>query len=729
MSCPRPTLLLISSLCLLATLCTPSLLLAQLKPDDEAAQNYRRARRMIEDDAEKALEIALELPTFDYADEQRVGLIGEAALSAGQADVAVKHLIEFADRSASKKASFTARMDAAELMVLQGDARGANALLKTLNKDRKSLKGRYSTRRHLNARVLRLKHDLAQGTGDERTATSLAKDLLVAYPNEDATRRPGLIITPDALSKAQRFARAKALYRAWAYADAREEFKRFIDDSSRGNTARWHLAEIALNKLRDDFPLAEKYYGDLSRGSSSYAADSLFQLARAEMRQEKYDECLVHLNRYVERYPSGTYAELVYYYRGWLPYDHRENDKAQKGFAQYIKRYGKRGRRSSYIYGFRAWAYMREKQWDKAIAAWKDMLGFGNPLVAGKAYYWMAFALNEKGDPDEAIQKLDKLRKKYPLSYYGMLGEQLRATIKGEDARASKVWWPEGSGTYDDTPRFDAREINTSRLSKVTRSKWRRVLELAALDEMWLAREEFSPIYESVLKLAPSGKRDEWIHALGHLVDDYNKMWRASAGSISYLTPVPDSDPLRSVMAYPRAYKKNVEDIATEFDIPTYLVWAIMRQESRYKPTAISHTDAVGALQMIPKTARLVAKDLGIRYNPRTFHYPEVGFRYSGFYMKKLLDTFGKLFVPMASSYNSGPTVIARWFRRNPEATFPWLIEEFEYNEGRAYGRKVGEHLVRYIYLYEKDPEVRANLLDQIFPLSRDIDLPDDVGY
>ena len=83
----------------------------------------------------------------------------------------------------------------------------------------------------------------------------------------------------------------------------------------------------------------------------------------------------------------------------------------------------------------------------------------------------------------------------------------------------------------------------------------------------------------------------------------------------------------------------------------------------------------------------------------------------------------------MAGSYNSGPQVIARWFRRNPDASFPWLIEEFEYNEGRSYARKVTEHMVRYVYLYEKDEARRAQLLDQMFPVSRAVELPEDVGY
>lgn len=83
----------------------------------------------------------------------------------------------------------------------------------------------------------------------------------------------------------------------------------------------------------------------------------------------------------------------------------------------------------------------------------------------------------------------------------------------------------------------------------------------------------------------------------------------------------------------------------------------------------------------------------------------------------------------MAGAYNSGPKTIARWFRKNPDVPLVWLIEEFEYNEGRAYCRKVGEHLLRYIYLYEKDAAQRAALLDAMFPLSRDIKIADDVGY
>ena len=37
--------------------------------------------------------------------------------------------------------------------------------------------------------------------------------------------------------------------------------------------------------------------------------------------------------------------------------------------------------------------------------------------------------------------------------------------------------------------------------------------------------------------------------------------------------------------------------------------------------------------------------------------------------------------------------------------------------------------MLRYLYLYEKDEKRRGEILDLMFPLSRDIELPDDIGY
>jgi soluble lytic murein transglycosylase len=557
--------------------------------------------------------------------------------------------------------------------------------------------------------------------------------MLVEYPNQMATLRDGLAVSAAELSEKQRFLRAKRFYDVWAYPEAREGLDPFRNHPRFGSTSRWLLALIGLRKMRDRPEEAESIFRGF-RDSTDRGEEALYYEARAQMKQERYAVTLRSMNEYMRRYPEGKHAASVRYYRGWLPYDNRENEKALKGFQAYIDRYGLRSRKSSYIYGFRAWALMRLSRWEEAIEAWRAMAGFGNPLVAGKALYWTAFAQAELGREEGAKKTLDKLRTKYPITYYGMLGEQLRATIEGRDARASQVWWPSGGGLTEDKPAFDLLSVPVRGLSKSAAANWQRTKTLVRLGEPHRARTVFRGIEKEVMRSAPPADRDRWIHALGWFTEDFNTMWkRATGGSISAMPALPKRGGLRLAMAYPRAYEETVDDVAREFVLPPELIWSIMRQESRYKPSAVSYTNAVGALQMIPKTARRVAADLGTVYELRTFFRPEVGFRFSGFYMRKLLDVFDGLFVPMAASYNSGPKVVASWFKRNPEASFPWLIEEFEYNEGRAYCRKVSEHMLRYLYLYEPDAERRGRILDAMFPpptwRAKDVTLPDEIDY
>ncbi len=700
----------------------------KVRPEEVVAQQFKAARTAVETDPKKGYALAKELELPSLVEDVQHQLVARAALESGELSAAVEALVKLGKTTPSKSVRQWAELDRAEALWQLGREAEARTLAKTLRGQKLSM--RTVERRFYLSRLARLEHDMAaSGDPKSKIAKARARELLTRYPSEKATLREGLVLSVEDLSEADRYARAQGLFESWDYVGARAEYERFVEHAKYGGQARWHLADIALNRLRDRPKEAEKLFAELAK-TGPKKESSLYMLARAQMRQERYDDALKTMDRYLAAYPKGTHVGDVHYYRGWLPYDHRHDERAIEGFKKYVKRYGKRGRYSSYVYGFWAWAHMRQGQWKEAIDVYEQMGSFGNTLVEGKALYWQAHAYDQLGDKKNALAKLDRLRRRYSLSYYGVLGEQLRAKIEGTSQLASKVWWPDGGGSADDTPRKSIDALPVSKLSAADRRVWERVKLLVLLDERERARESLSPIYDKIIAGIPKADRDLWVHAIGYYVGDYHRMWRlATGGSISAMPSAPDPDALRSVMAYPRAYKDVVLETTGEFKLPPELMWSIMRQESRYKPGAVSHTDAVGALQMIPATARLVAAELGVTYDVRTFFRPEVGFRYSAFYMRKLLDTYEGLFVPMASSYNTGPGPIARWFRKNPDASFPWLIEEFEYNEGRNYGRKVAEHMLRYLYLYEADAKRRGEILDKMFPLDRNINLPEDVGY
>jgi soluble lytic murein transglycosylase len=64
-------------------------------------------------------------------------------------------------------------------------------------------------------------------------------------------------------------------------------------------------------------------------------------------------------------------------------------------------------------------------------------------------------------------------------------------------------------------------------------------------------------------------------------------------------------------LSYPRPYSTTVEAVATEFGVDPLLIWAVMREESRYDPNALSIADAQGLMQVIPSTRSWIAEELG----------------------------------------------------------------------------------------------------------------------
>jgi soluble lytic murein transglycosylase len=133
------------------------------------------------------------------------------------------------------------------------------------------------------------------------------------------------------------------------------------------------------------------------------------------------------------------------------------------------------------------------------------------------------------------------------------------------------------------------------------------------------------------------------------------------------------------------------------------LVLALSRQESEFDPRARSGAGALGLMQLMPATARHVAKSKGINVREADLiRSPALNVQLGSAYLADLVDGFGGSYVLALAAYNAGPSNVRKWIAANgnPVDTaavdiIDW-VELIPYAETRNYVQRVLEGLQVY---------------------------------
>ncbi len=118
------------------------------------------------------------------------------------------------------------------------------------------------------------------------------------------------------------------------------------------------------------------------------------------------------------------------------------------------------------------------------------------------------------------------------------------------------------------------------------------------------------------------------------------------------------------------------------------LVYAHALQESNFRPEVVSPAGARGLLQLMPGTARDIARDRGESISASRLNVPEVNIAYGQHYMEEMRDFPGTqgLLPKVIASYNAGPGAVVNWEGRLRDRGDPLLyIESIPFYETRGY--------------------------------------------
>ena len=146
---------------------------------------------------------------------------------------------------------------------------------------------------------------------------------------------------------------------------------------------------------------------------------------------------------------------------------------------------------------------------------------------------------------------------------------------------------------------------------------------------------------------------------------------------------------------YPTPHREALAAAARQWDLDEALVYAIIRQESRFMPHARSRVGATGLMQLMPSTARWVAAQIPIQpFSTAMLTRPELNVQMGSYYLRRVLTDLGDPILATAG-YNAGPGRARRWRDERPlEGAI--YIETIPFNETRDYVKQVMSNLYFY---------------------------------
>lgn len=305
------------------------------------------------------------------------------------------------------------------------------------------------------------------------------------------------------------------------------------------------------------------------------------------------------------------------------------------------------------------------------------------PLSQSRAEYWLGRAAEAMGDRAEATAQY-RLAAAYPTTFYG----QLAAGKLG--VKQLKLSAPPAANSAIQK-RFNSRPMVQA------------AQRFAAAGYNDRSRAFYIRLSETLTNPAEMALLAQMAEKRGQ------HQLALQIGKKAYTRGLPVETLAFPTAAIPRSVKTT--------SIEKSIVYAIARQESAFNPGAVSHAGARGLLQLMPATAKVVAKASGLPYSlDRLTSDAGYNATLGAAHLAKLVDGFDGSYIMSFAAYNAGRSRVLNWVKqygdpRDPNVDAIDWIERIPFSETRNYVMRCMENLQVY----------RARLGEPALVINRDL--------
>jgi soluble lytic murein transglycosylase len=177
-------------------------------------------------------------------------------------------------------------------------------------------------------------------------------------------------------------------------------------------------------------------------------------------------------------------------------------------------------------------------------------------------------------------------------------------------------------------------------------------------------------------------------------------------------------------MRYPAPYRDVMKDYVDQLQLDEAWVYGLIRQESRFIANIKSSAGATGLMQLMPATARWVARKVGLKdYRLTQTSNVDININLGTWYLRHVLDTLDNYPVLASAAYNAGPGRARAWRADAPmEAAI--YTETIPFNETRDYVKKVMSNATYYGQQFGQSLLSLKERIGVILPRTRTVEKP-----
>jgi soluble lytic murein transglycosylase len=495
---------------------------------------------------------------------------------------------------------------------------------------------------------------------------------------------------PEA-SEGLRRARAEKLWAEGAYRGARAAYVELSEHSSGALRTEAKLrAAIALYKLRASGRACRELKqlgtvpGPLEGALRSYRA-------RCALHDRDYQRAERDLKFLEKNHPRTEWCEAALYDAGNHALVRGEELRARDYFRRAIEAWPEGGRAPGAHWKL-TWLTFRQRRQDAAGLLEEHITRFPHSPYQPRALYWRARLAMDAGENRLAQYLLGQLRRLAPHDYLAQQAKGLQGRLGAPAGNGALPDWVEKISLPNDSP-------ENGPLSAQARRQLDKAALLEKLGQWDLADRDLEAAFGETphLQVALARARiamgqERYALASERLRRAFPAYWRAE------LEDLPRE---AWEIMFPRPYWELIEREARRNGLDPYLVAGLIRQESRFESTAISYAGALGLMQLMPRTARDMAR-MG-RLSRNRILEPQLNVRLGTRFLAQLLRRFDGNLEKSVAGYNAGGTRVAEWVTETGAEEMPEFVESIPVRQTREFVYIVLRNYSFYRDLYAED--------------------------